>query len=53
MNAEDFYEQFKQALKLMGVRWGEKELVRVKGEITLELTSDNKRIVYTLTVSEQ
>ena len=29
MNAEDFYEEFKQALKFLDVPWGEKELVTV------------------------
>jgi hypothetical protein len=29
MNAEDFYEQFKEALKFLGVPWGEKEKVTV------------------------
>lgn len=29
MNAEDFYEEFKAALKHLGTEWGDKESVQV------------------------
>ena len=30
MNAENFYEEFKEALKYLGVGWGNKNLIEVK-----------------------
>ena len=30
MNGEDFYEEFKEALKFIGLRWGEKDKATIE-----------------------
>lgn len=39
MNAEEFYEEFKEAIKFLGVNWGEKEKIFVSLETKEEVSS--------------
>ena len=45
MNAEQFYEEFKDTLKQLGCGWGDKDSIEVLGRITLVRKKGSKRVM--------